>query len=128
MKIDDLKKILSSTSRLQLNWSREVGYVFVAPDPEREGEYKIVVPDAWPKNLDINLSYSWAVNVAQSENNYNLLCGTPLEVYSFSISRLMAEMENLILNVTSFVQAHEGLSQKEYSDVVNSNISYHSIM
>ena len=38
--------------------------------------------------------------------------------YSFALSRLAAEIETLILNVTSFVQAHEGLSQKEYAELV----------
>ena len=123
MKIEQLREIAQEQSLPslfpQLTWSKEVWYVFVERSPFDEGEYEIIVPAAWPANCEINLSWQWAIHMATNEDHYNLLCGTPLEVYSFSISRLMAEMENLILNVTSFVRAHEGLSQKEFAEVVN---------
>ena len=41
--------------------------------------------------------------------------------YSFALSRLAGEIETLILNVTSFVKAHEGLTQKEFADLVVHN-------
>ena len=111
-----------------MNWSKSKGYVFVAPSIF-EGEYEVVRPTTWPYNCDVILSYAWAVHMAQlQEEAFASISGTPLMKYSFALSRLMAEMEQLVLLATSFVKAHEGLSQKEYAGEVMNNDHFAMIM
>ena len=127
MKLEQLQEI--AHKNLQLNWSEDVGYVFVEPSPFVEGEYEIIVPAVWPAQCEVNLSWKWAVHMAlKGEKCFEEIVSMPLMKYSFALSRLMAEMEQLVLLATSFVKAHEGLSQKEYAGEVMNNDHFAMIM
>lgn len=128
MKIEQIKEIVRSSSKIQLNWSSEKGYVFVAPS-SIENEYEVVVPSSWPYGCEMNFSYRWAIYMTQKwEKCFQEISGTPLMKYSYALSLLASEIETLILRVSGFVKSHENLSQKEFANLVVDNDHFAMIM
>lgn len=120
MKLEELHKLHNEAQkRFILNWSENVWYVFVTPS-DKKGEYEIIRPTSWPKNLDIELSQQWAIHIIETGTD---LVGTPFENYKLSIRWLTSEMEVMSLNAAAFYAAHKGddpktfaFSAKEFSE------------
>ena len=117
MQLEELSKLYNEAQkRFILNWSAEVGYVFVTPS-DKEKEYETIRPMSWPKNITYELSQQWAIHIIESGTD---LVGTPFEKYKLAIWWLASEIEVMALNACAFYEVHKGDDPKTFAFAANS--------